>query len=125
MRRQLGSNRVNLTITNPAPAWRQQMYSNWNNNQAEKPPWQLGCFSLTILIVGGIWYWNHWTSEIDKKVRQDVERMQINAQKHMEHVSREQIQRDVSEWNKRNWEQMQPVIEAGRLWQQRQMERGK
>ncbi len=58
-------------------------------NEPEVPEWLLGCVGLLVLIIGGIWYWNHFQAECKREAEKEVQRME----KRMQRVSERELRR--------------------------------
>ena len=81
----------------------------WRTNEAEKErPSEscvAGCIGSLLLIVGGVWYWNHWTGEIKRQADEEVRR---KFDRQMETINPQMLE----EWQK---EQQRRAEEWGRL----------
>jgi hypothetical protein len=68
----------------------------------------LRCVGALTLIIGGVWYWNHWNAEIKNKADADVQRFQRNLERQKE----SNLKNRHADWLKERDRQMAPVIDA-------------
>jgi hypothetical protein len=86
-----------------------------DGGKPQVPSWSEACAGLVLsllLIVGGIYYWNYRTSEMDRKAREEVERQFRNMSRYPENINRQSIEDACKQWQQRNDELMAPVLRA-------------
>jgi hypothetical protein len=65
------------------------------------------CLCSLILIVGGIWYWNHWRSGIEEEAKKKVDRWLNSVRREQERIRDQIPPQPLFEQQKRIGEQLQ------------------
>jgi hypothetical protein len=86
-----------------------------DGDESRAPSFSEACVGLVLsllVIIGGIWYWDYWNREMDRKAAEEVQRMIRNMERQRESIDRQFIEEVWKKKQQRDAELLAPVLRA-------------